>query len=461
MLSARMLSSSRIPLTMPVDSEYKACDFPYKRRQGAGVRVVPSGMGLPDVWTEEMDRVICYCEAVGELPLKTVIASLKKKFPQLDKHTISELSLEKRLWCLDFNGDNDYFVKGAEMVVERLRASGHVLPQEPDWKAIDEAAVEKRAKETQKASAAEPDGPVPITPPSANASGYTAQPDAVLLITNANHGDGGSDVSSNHPEHPDHDRMRRYSSSLMRDPFTAFREPPSPDRNRPVSIGRVRSDSTVRMPSRDTEHSRPEGSDDSATKLGPTGIRRVGSTGSRVRDVAPVATLQHLRISEDDPQFEGSDMYLSKPVGSVLSNATSAAAQSVASSAAQGSSYSHVRGEGHSLSPHVTDYSNTSYGSPRTSHGRTRPWPPHRNPGSGRRNREEFALVSPPTMSSIASASRKNRNENMRANNSTLASSGSGRRISDENMPLSASNAVDYAKREDVELPILSSRRYV
>lgn len=80
-----MLSSSRIPLTMPVDSEYKACDFPYKRRQGAGVRVVPSGMGLPDVWTEEMDRVICYCEAVGELPLKTVIASLKKKFPQLDK----------------------------------------------------------------------------------------------------------------------------------------------------------------------------------------------------------------------------------------------------------------------------------------------------------------------------------------------------------------------------------------
>lgn len=66
------------------------------------------------------------------------------------QHTISELSLEKRLWCLDFNGDNDYFAKGAEVVVERLRASGHVLPQEPDWKAIDEAAVEKRAKETQK-----------------------------------------------------------------------------------------------------------------------------------------------------------------------------------------------------------------------------------------------------------------------------------------------------------------------
>lgn len=74
---------------MPFDSEYKACPFPYKRHEGAGVRGVPSGMGLPDVWTEEMDRFICYCEAVGDFPLKTVIVSLKKRFPQLEKVDLS------------------------------------------------------------------------------------------------------------------------------------------------------------------------------------------------------------------------------------------------------------------------------------------------------------------------------------------------------------------------------------
>ncbi|KAL8686455.1 MAG: hypothetical protein Q9218_007096 [Villophora microphyllina] len=478
-IDARMLSSSGNPLTMPVNSEYAACDFPFKRHHGAGTRRVPSGMGLPDCWNEEMDRFICYCEAVSDLPLKTVIVSLKKRFPQLEKHTISELSIEKRVWCLDQSGDNDYFKKGADLAVERLEAAGHVLPDEPDWDAIENEAAVKRAREEEKvdqqvtkqwlecvtdyirqANAAKQGIREPVTPPNANAStnANAAQPDAIQVVNDANRGDGGSDMSSNVAELTDYDRNRRYSSSLRKDPFTGFREPTTPDgKKRPVSVGFGRSDSTVRMPSRGTEHPRPEGSSDSNTMPGPSGIRRVGSTSSRVKDVAPVASLQRLRISEDDPYVDEANMYGAKPAESVVSNAASAAAQSVASSAAHGSAYSHGRiREGHSQSPHVTDYSNTSYGSPRTPHGRVCPWPHQRNPGSSRRNRDENTL-GVPTLTTMGS----NRQLNLPPYTSTSADVASGRRPNDENAPLGTSNTVNSGKGEEMELPVLPSRRYI
>ena len=45
---------------------------------------MPSGSGLPAVWTEDMDKVICYYEAAGEHDSEQVIKILKKKFPELE-----------------------------------------------------------------------------------------------------------------------------------------------------------------------------------------------------------------------------------------------------------------------------------------------------------------------------------------------------------------------------------------
>lgn len=46
-------------------------------------RRVPSTAGLPEIWTPEMDQFICYCDALGELNLRVMIVSMKKRFPQL------------------------------------------------------------------------------------------------------------------------------------------------------------------------------------------------------------------------------------------------------------------------------------------------------------------------------------------------------------------------------------------
>lgn len=184
----------------------------------------------------------------------------------------------------------------------------------------------------------------------------------------------------------------------MRDPFSAIREPPPPDIGRPSPKKPVRSDSTARMPSRGNENTRPE------TSTGkPTGLRPAGSTSSRGKDIAPASSLSRLRIAEDDSHLEGP--YASKPAASTVSNASSAAAP--------GSSYG--RRDGLSQSPPINDAWNTSYGSPRTPHGRIRPSP----------------IIEP---------------------------MGSGRRFNDENMPTSASTLVNSPAEDDTT--ILSSRRY-
>ncbi|KAL8965661.1 MAG: hypothetical protein Q9197_006393, partial [Variospora fuerteventurae] len=113
-------------------STSQACDFPFKRgKHDMAPRRVPSSAGLPDNWTPDMDEFVCYSDAVGDLSVKVTIISLKKRFPQLGPHAISEAAIERRLYCLD-RMPNNYFKKGSALAVSRLESAGIRLPLEPD-----------------------------------------------------------------------------------------------------------------------------------------------------------------------------------------------------------------------------------------------------------------------------------------------------------------------------------------
>lgn len=146
MFSARMLQGSQLTGTR----DYRACEFPFTRDYGMAPRRVPSSAGLPDKWSEEMDRFVCFSDAVGETPTRVVILSLKKRFPELNQvlslcfpehhgqanqsnpqFALSELAIERRIYCLD-RMDNNYFKKGAHIAVQRLESAGITLPP-PDY----------------------------------------------------------------------------------------------------------------------------------------------------------------------------------------------------------------------------------------------------------------------------------------------------------------------------------------
>lgn len=146
MFSARMLQGPQLTGTR----DYRACEFPFTRDYGMAPRRVPSSAGLPDKWSEEMDRFICFSDAVGETPTRVVILSLKKRFPELNQvlslcfpehhgqanqtnpqFALSELAIERRIYCLD-RMDNNYFKKGAHIAVQRLESAGITLPP-PDY----------------------------------------------------------------------------------------------------------------------------------------------------------------------------------------------------------------------------------------------------------------------------------------------------------------------------------------
>lgn len=61
-------------------------------------RRVPSSAGLPDNWSTEMDEFICYSDAIGDLPVKVIIISLKKRFPSLNM--VSRLFYTTMLWSI-------------------------------------------------------------------------------------------------------------------------------------------------------------------------------------------------------------------------------------------------------------------------------------------------------------------------------------------------------------------------
>ncbi len=81
LFNARMLQRTQLN----VSRDYQACEFPFKRDYGMAPRRVPSSAGLPDKWSEEMDRFICFSDAVGDTPIRMVILSLKKRFPELNQ----------------------------------------------------------------------------------------------------------------------------------------------------------------------------------------------------------------------------------------------------------------------------------------------------------------------------------------------------------------------------------------
>ncbi|KAL8636838.1 MAG: hypothetical protein Q9226_009201 [Calogaya cf. arnoldii] len=114
-----------------VPEDYQACAFPFTRDYGMAPRRLPSSAGLPDRWSEEMDRFICFSDAVGETPTRMVILSLKKRFPELNQFALSELAIERRIYCLD-RMENNYFKKGAHIAVQRLESAGITLPP-PDY----------------------------------------------------------------------------------------------------------------------------------------------------------------------------------------------------------------------------------------------------------------------------------------------------------------------------------------
>ena len=72
-------------LQLNISRDYRACQFPLTRDYGMGPIRVPSSLGLPDRWSEEMDRFICFSEAVGDTPTRVVILSLKKRFPEVNR----------------------------------------------------------------------------------------------------------------------------------------------------------------------------------------------------------------------------------------------------------------------------------------------------------------------------------------------------------------------------------------
>ncbi|KAL8777538.1 MAG: hypothetical protein Q9213_007820 [Squamulea squamosa] len=115
------------PKRVPTKEDYRACEYPFKRDYGMAPRRVPSSAGLPDKWSEEMDRFICFSDAVGDTPTRMVILSLKKRFPELNQFALSEIAIERRIYCLD-RMENNYFKKGAYIAVQRLESAGITLP---------------------------------------------------------------------------------------------------------------------------------------------------------------------------------------------------------------------------------------------------------------------------------------------------------------------------------------------
>ncbi|KAI4103239.1 MAG: hypothetical protein LQ339_004342 [Xanthoria mediterranea] len=112
-----------------VQCNYRPCKFPFTRDyDGMAPLHVPTSSGLPsEMWSEEMDRFICFSDAVGETPTRVVILSLKKRFPELKQFSLSELAIERRIYCLD-RMENNYFNKGAHVAVQRLESAGITLP---------------------------------------------------------------------------------------------------------------------------------------------------------------------------------------------------------------------------------------------------------------------------------------------------------------------------------------------
>ena len=101
-------------------------------RSARMARASPSAASLPSVWTADMDRFICHCEALGDVDIATIIRGVKKKYSaELDDVILEEEAIEKRIACLELC-ENDYFREGMRIAVARVEAAGFKLPSLDD-----------------------------------------------------------------------------------------------------------------------------------------------------------------------------------------------------------------------------------------------------------------------------------------------------------------------------------------
>ncbi|KAL8718612.1 MAG: hypothetical protein Q9225_004275 [Loekoesia sp. 1 TL-2023] len=332
-------------------SDWQACEFPFKRDYGMAPRRVPSSAGLPDNWTTEMDEFICYSDAIGDLAVKVIIISLKKRFPELNMFAISEPAIERRLFCLD-RMENNYFKKGSVIAVQRLESAGIRLPPEPEY---DTDRDENKATKSQKISPAEP-----VTP----AKSSTAQAGAVRMIDQNNAEFKGSPTARYSHE--------RYTNKTIKEPSTTLIQHP------------VRSESTLRTASRENKDLNPQAS---IGKSGSSNFRPGNGSGRRPKDVAPAASFSHLRISEDSSQLEGAASHNSRSNDTIASNSFPFGAKG----------RSNYQPEGLSQASSVNPSLGFSSGSPRLAHGRVKPAALNSNMGSGSRQTDENLPLSAST----------------------------------------------------------------
>ncbi|KAL8667994.1 MAG: hypothetical protein Q9168_007131 [Polycauliona sp. 1 TL-2023] len=331
-----MLQSSQLT----GNRDFRACKFPFMREYGMAARRMPSSTGLPDkFWNEEMDRFICFSDAVGETPTRMVIMSLKKRFPDLNSFMISDLAIERRIYCLDRMGNN-YFKKGSLMAVQRLQSAGITLP--PPAHGLDEDMTGMR--DSGNTFQMSPVGSTMFEAPSITQAG------AIRMVSNTNN-ETGSLSSARYIN----DRYLHKD-----DPFTTTtrgRTPPEPSAATPrISAN---SNSTIRLPSHENVTTRSLAP---IAKSSSSNLRPGNESTSRGRDLAPMSSHSQLRRSED-----GSS-HTSKPKASMESYAP--------------------RRENSTPS---NDPSAFSYGSPRTPAGRVRPSPLTIRTGSGLRGKDENA----------------------------------------------------------------------
>ncbi|KAL8908313.1 MAG: hypothetical protein Q9171_005499 [Xanthocarpia ochracea] len=319
------------------EEDYRACEFPFKRDYGMGPRRVPSSAGLPDKWSEEMDRFICFSDAVGDTPIRMVILSLKKRFPELNQFALSEIAIENRIYCLD-RMENNYFKKGAFIAVQRLESAGNTLPP-PDY------GNDEVINGTAASGDMSPKESIMFETPSMTQAG------AIRIVSNANN--DANSVS-----------IARYANERYNkkdDPFTTT-PGHTPSGVVPVTPRRsANSTSTGRIPSHENVTTR---------SLAPTSKSSSGNlrpeNSSRVKETAPASSLSHLRISEDDSQLDNTNSYAGKSKHSMESYVPRREASTPSN-----------------------DANAFSYGSPRTPVGRVRPTPLNPKSGSGRRANDE------------------------------------------------------------------------
>ncbi|KAL8987945.1 MAG: hypothetical protein Q9177_002914 [Variospora cf. flavescens] len=317
-------------------STSQACDFPFKRgKHDMAPRRVPSSAGLPDNWTPDMDEFVCYSDAVGDLSVKVTIISLKKRFPQLGPHAISEAAIERRLYCLD-RMPNNYFKKGSALAVSRLESAGIRLPLEPDH---DMAKENSSLIDHQKLESREP-----VTPSKSSVVLQAAPPR--MVIPSKLEPSGSSTHRYGH---------ERYAKKAVKDVSIANEGHSSPKAVQPAKQVPAGSDDTVFGVAYEGVSVRAQ---PPVTRVDTSSSRPSKESSRRPKDVNPAASFSHLHVTEERNKSEAAGPYTARSV----SNASAPSAKG---------SYN-APSDGLSLASSMNPNLGFSSGSPRQPHGRVR-----------------------------------------------------------------------------------------